>query len=355
VATPREVLAANRDSALRLVQSAGTSRTRVLLEDSERELVQRLAGIPGGARTFTRVQMEATLAQVRHVLYGLKDGMEDVLVEGAETGSAHAAAGTVEYLERAEREFRGTGTKSLALDEVSMFEEARVGARASVLRRLASSGTDAPGASDAEHPARMGILDRYGVETIGHFENELQKGLLARLPWEDVKANLVSKSPFLQQKPGFWAERIVRTELMGAYNRAGWESIREADSQLGDMCKILSATFDERTAADSFAVHGQIRMPDEAFMSWFGLYQHPPNRPNDREIVVPHRISWKIPDYLKWKDDGEVAARWRAEKRKGKPPERPLMTTVDVGRFGADQPPPARDDGGAPREIPDDE
>lgn len=126
---------------------------------------------------------------------------------------------------------------------------------------------------------------------------------------------------------------------MGAYNRAGWEANREADDQLGDMVKILSATFDDRTGSDSFAVHGQIRRPDEAFESWFGLYQHPPNRPNDREIVVPHRISWPIPEYLKWRADDEIKARWTREKRKGPPPERPKMTTIEIDQFGRAEPP----------------
>jgi hypothetical protein len=121
---------------------------------------------------------------------------------------------------------------------------------------------------------------------------------------------------------------------MGVANRANWETVREADAQLGDMLKILSATFDERTAADSYAVHGQIRRPEEAFQSWFGLYQHPPNRPNDREVVVPHRMSWPIPPYLAWKSDADVAKRWQNDGRKGRPPPRPKMTTVPLDQIG---------------------
>jgi hypothetical protein len=98
--------------------------------------------------------------------------------------------------------------------------------------------------------------------------------------------------------------------------------------------KILCATFDSRTGSDSFAVHGQIRRPDEAFAWWEGLYQHPPNRPNDREIVLSHRTSWPIPAELAWRSDSEVAARWALEGRKGAPPPRPKMTTVPLDRFG---------------------
>jgi hypothetical protein len=120
---------------------------------------------------------------------------------------------------------------------------------------------------------------------------------------------------------------------MAASNRASWESIQQVQATDGQMVKLLAATFDDRTGADSWAVHGQIRRVSEAFESWFGLYQAPPNRPNDREIVAPHNTRWPIPKYLEWKTDGEVAQRWREQKRKGSPPPRPKMTTVPLTEF----------------------
>ncbi len=345
--TPRDILMQNRQDALSLVSHAGATRTKIVLERAERELVARLATLRMTGSSFTSENMKSALVQVREVLRGLQTGMTDVLVDGAGDAAARAAQGALDYLGRADQQFRGVGTQPLALDEASVFEQAKVGARASVLRRLASSGDPRQqGAPKDIHPAKIGILDRYGMNTIGLFEQDLQAGVLGRKSWGEVKGNLIGNSTFLQGKPAFWAERIVRTEMMGAYNRAGWEANREADDQLGDMVKILSATFDDRTGSDSFAVHGQIRAVDEAFMSWFGLYQHPPNRPNDREIVVPHRKSWPI------------KARWTKEKRKGPPPERPLMTTIDIGEFGRVRPPKVKGEGEAPERrprVPDDE
>ncbi len=282
--------------------------------------------------------------------------MERVLLDQAPGAAESAAAGTIDYLNRLEQKFRGLGTQGLALDEAAMFEQARVGARASILRRLASSGPSAPVGSPTQlHPGKPGILDRYGIATIGEFEKTLQSGVVARSSWDEMKAAIVTKSPFLQGKPGFWAERIVRTEMLGAYNRGSWEAGRQADDQLGDLVKILSATFDDRTGSDSFAVHGQIRRTDQAFESWFGLYQHPPNRPNDREIVVPHRISWPIPEYLRWKEDGEIVERWTKEKRKGSPPPRPNMTTIPIASFGNRVPPPAGERRPKPDQVPPEE
>jgi hypothetical protein len=196
--------------------------------------------------------------------------------------------------------------------------------------------------------AKAGVLERYGMNVISSFENELRVGLLARKPWEEIKAGIVEQSPFLQGKPASWAERIVRTETMGAYNAASAESMSEANEQLGDMVKILSATFDDRTASDSYAVHGQIRRQEEPFDTWYGPMMHPPARPNDREIVVPHRISWPLPKYLAPRSRSEVVKRWREEKRKGSPPATPRDSTIDRRLFG-NQAPPSLPDGEKPR------
>jgi hypothetical protein len=354
--SPRELLAANRRDAMNLVTKMGAQRLRHVMGKAELELVQRLADVKVPGNTFTRTSMQATLRQIQATMESVKTGVKTTVVDGSKTAAEHAAQGTIDYLTNADRAFRGVGTQPLALDEASMFEQSVVGARSSVLRRLGSSGEDVPGAPVDVSGAKMGILERYGMNVIGSFEQQLQVGVLAGKSWEEMKGDIIGSSPFLQGKPSFWAERIVRTEMMGAYNRAGWEANREADNQLGDMCKILSATFDDRTAADSYAVHGQIRLPDEAFESWFGLYQHPPNRPNDREIVVPHRISWVIPQYLKWLDEGAVFKRWMFEGRKDKPPPRPNMSTVDMDRFGSAPPSRKRSEARDPRpDIPPEE
>jgi hypothetical protein len=337
VPSPRDVLLQNRIDALSISQRAGSKSLRLILERAEIDLVRRLAGMKVPGNTFTRASLESALLQVRHVLLGVREGIKKTAVDGAAPAAEAATEGTIDYLRRADEAFRGVGDP-IALDEASMFERSVVGARSSILRRLGSSGTGAPGAPVAEQAAKQGILDRYGMGVIGDFEETMTTGVIGRKSWEEMKAELVGRSPFLQGKPAFWAERIVRTEMMGAYNRGSWESNREADDQLGDVVKILSATFDDRTGSDSYAVHGQIRLPDEAFESWFGLYQHPPNRPNDREVVVPHRISWILPPYLKARDDAEVLARWTKEKRKGAPPPRPRITTVPIERFGSSPP-----------------
>lgn len=334
----REVVARNRREAIDLSTRAGRGHLRELLARAEQDLVARIhraEGLRGpGKDSFTAAQLRTTLAQVRDVTHVATRRMRTLLVGQAGTAADAAAGQLVDYLGRADRAFRGLGRQPLQLREAAVLDAAREGAQSSLLRRLASSGEPVAGAEGEPHRAKRGILERYGVETVGRFEEVLQRGLVTRKPWADVRAELVESSPFLQQAPAFWAERICRSEVISSFNRAGWEGMKEANKQLGDMVKVLSETFDERTAADSYAVHGQIRRNEEPFDSWYGQMMHPPARPNDRAIVTPHRMSWPIPEYLKPRSDGDVLARWHYEGRKGTPPPRPKLTTVPYSSFG---------------------
>lgn len=349
-----DTLVKNRADALDLVQDVGVEKTRVILKASADDLKLRIkAQIKANPGTsFTLTQLKATLAQVTQVTRDLVVNVRDTILEAGEQAAEQATGHTVEYLLAADKAFRGVGTQPLALREASMFEEATTGVKSSILMRLASSGE--PGAEEDEHPAKPGVLARYGVQTIGAFEQQLQMGLVTRKTWGQMAKDITEQSPFLQGAPASWATRIVRTEVMGAYGRATWESNREADQQLGDMVKIWSETFDDRTAADSYANHGAIRRPEEPFETWYGYVQFPPMRPNDRAIIVSHRISWPIPEYLEWRTDEEIDERWKYDGRKGEPPDRPEMTTVSLERFGQVQDKPPELEGETPA-APEDE
>lgn len=334
------VLRRNRADALSLVSATGKDKTLALLRRATDDLTKRLANVRSGDDSFTAVQLEATRRQLQDVTRVLVRGLGDVVLDQAGNAADQATGDLLRYMGAAHRKFRGIGDPPLALHEASMLDTAVQGARASVLRRLATSGE--PGAAEENtepHAGKPGILQRYGLQTIEHFEGILQTAFVARQPWSQVRDALTQASPFLQGAPAHWAERIVRTETMGAYNRAGWEATRVADAQLGDMVKILCATFDERTGWDSYQVHGQVRRPNEAFEWDGGLYQHPPNRPNDREVVVPHRLSWPLPEELEPYDDDEVEEVYYQQRPKGPGPgPRPNMSTVDRALFGQAQP-----------------
>ncbi len=317
-----DVLRRNRARATEMARAAGGAPTRKLLERAAADLSRRLRraqGLSGpGPDSFTAWQLQATLRQVQEVLRPLTRGMGEVVLDQGRAAAEAAVSGTLRYLRDAERHYTGVA-RPLPLEEASLLDASVRGAESSVLARVAS---------DPRHPGQPGVLARYGASTIGNFEEVLQRRFVTGAPWAEVRDEVTAASPFLEGAPAAWAERIVRTEVMSANNHASFETIRRANEELGDMLKIISSVFDDRTGSDSYAVHGQVRRPQEAFQSWFGLYQSPPDRPNDRSIVVPHRMSWPLPASLKQRSDSEIVGRWRYEGRKGSPPPRPLMSTV---------------------------
>lgn len=328
-AGPLEILRRSRLQALDYAGKTGTAKMQRVLERAQRDLERRLRETEGlggpGKASFTAAQLRATLAQVRDVLRATAlPAMRDDILDVGKMAAESAVQSTVEYIQAADKEFKGLG-RTLAIDNAALYDQAVRGTEASILRRIGS---------DPVNPKQPGVLQRYGMNTVGAFEEVLQQRLIAQTPWSDVRNELIEKSPFLQGKPMYWAERIARTEVMGANNAASAETISAVNDKLGDMVKINSATFDSRTSADSYAVHGQIRRTNEPFDSWFGAFMHPPDRPNDRSVVVPHRISWPIPDGLRPKSEGEIAARWAQEGRKGSPPARPRISTIPLDQFG---------------------
>ncbi len=335
--SPHELLRRDQDAANRYAANASKQRTQQLLERAQIELTQRLAQAEGlggaGADSFTAAQMRVALEQVRTVLKGLTQNVLGSSLELGKVGASQGVESTLDYIGRAEADFRGIA-RPLPFDTAQMFDTVARGVNASILRRLGS---------DPGNPASAGVLGRYGANVFGKFEEAMQQRFIQGKSWNEARADLTAASPFLQGAPAYWTERILRTETMNAHGAASQESLTQVEAVVGAMLKILSATFDHRTGADSYAVHGQIRRPTEAFVSWYGPYMHPPNRPNDREVVVPHNMSWPLPKGLEPKSDGEVAARWAQEGRKGSPPPRPLMSTVDRELIGKQQTKPMAD------------
>ena len=327
----RDVLAATREQAQGLGNQVGRRAVLRVMRAADADLAKRLLqrqGLKGrGDATFTSAQMELTLAQVRDVT---RQTMADLggAVAGQAVDAAEAATeGQLAYMRAAERRFRGIN-QVLPLDDAMMLDAATRGAQASALRRLAGEG----GARG------QGVLQRYGVATVGEFERRLQVGLATRKSWGEMRDSLVEASPFLQGQPRFWAERVARTEIARAYNAAGMETHRAAQRQLGDVVRILSATFDDRTSWDSYNVHGEIRRTAEPFeyVTYDGdheLFAHPPSRPNDRELVIAHRLSWPIPAELRPKDTSAVMARCKMNGPKRFPGRPDVMTTIPLSRF----------------------
>lgn len=320
-----ENIRANRLAAEKYAQLIGTRNMQGLLVDAHNDLAQRLEQMGELSEGFTAAAYQTMMVSIGDVVDSLQQGMGTELIRSAEDAAQFGAEDTLDQLGDAEDSFRGLGLGGLPIDEAMVFDRAVNGAHSSVLHRLSGDPTAGPG-----------ILQRYGDNTIGEFENILKMGLLTSQPTEDVIDDLQDASPFLQGAPRSWAERIGRTESMNAYNAGAWESIRGVEDQTGEeMLKILVAIDDERTSWDSLALHGSVRRTDEPF-EWFNYrgekeyYMYPPNRPQDRETVVAWNVAWgPISEEMRPFEDGIYISRWWETYKKRSPPPRPRLTTLD--------------------------
>lgn len=111
-------------------------------------------------------------------------------------------------------------------------------------------------------------------------------------------------------------ERTARTESSIAFNMANNDGIAALAQSAPGLYKrwtelvsdIDGSPLDKRVGVDSIVMHGQLARPDRSFhmpddprtpshlagKSW----QHPPNRPNDRAVLLPWEPGWGTPGWV---------------------------------------------------------
>ena len=138
-------------------------------------------------------------------------------------------------------------------------------------------------------------IKTYTVQTRDAIVRALQQAILQNISGHKVTVNL---QKYLDIKE--WrVQRIVRTELHNVFNATkilSYSHIR--DNYLPDLKKALWHPMDERTADDSKKLRklDPIIDIDEPFkFKWKGkerVFMNPPDRPNDRSVLVPYREKW---------------------------------------------------------------
>lgn len=116
-------------------------------------------------------------------------------------------------------------------------------------------------------------------------------------------------------------QRVSNTETAHTFNLARIDAISHTgmwqrwtelvDDQTGQ-------PFDERVGADSIVLHGQVAMPGDTFIMppdkrapWLMVgdeYAQPPNRPNDRAVLLPWAAGFGAPAWV-WRDGKRVDLR----------------------------------------------
>lgn len=133
---------------------------------------------------------------------------------------------------------------------------------------------------------------RYGAVAVRQIEDEIAKLALTGQPWTRARQKVWLAVRDVVGDRQWMVDRILRTETSALYNGTALAAMLEEDKPESPMLKRLVSTFDSRTGRDSVRVHGQVRAVREPFFDGTRSYQAPPNRPHDRELVVPHRPEW---------------------------------------------------------------
>lgn len=267
----QEIVDANREKAEKLFNGRTAKKSLIqLLARADRELSTQLDEMKQRGPTFrpwTQADTEATLSIVREQLGRMSPEFKALLNANAARARELGVRGTVELLEHFEQTMPGT-IRPLALEGASHLLQT------TLLSRYQTS------------------VARYGQQVIASIQRELAVGTLINRTFDEMAGRLQREQPLLSRR--YFAERIVRTECMNAYNAGHLDEINaQRAGAFPDLEKKLIETFDKRTGQDSFKAHGQIRKPNEMFIDGNGRqYLHPPGRPNDRGVVVPWRREW---------------------------------------------------------------
>lgn len=234
------------------------------------ELRDRLERMPQGS--FSAQQLRGVLVQIDAAV----EAMNRALLLGMRDTAAEAALAGVED----------------QLTEIRAFSEHFKGAVVPLNVNALAVATDANQFLFNRYEAS---LNAYGEGVRSQLVSQLTNYLIYPRSTGDI--NQAIGQYFAGEE---WKlERLARTEIHNIYNVSkmrGLSSVR--DTTMPELMKALVHPMDQRTGDDSKALRKQnpiVPIEDPFEFTWKGktrTFMAPPDRPNDRAILVPYDPSW---------------------------------------------------------------
>jgi hypothetical protein len=257
---------------IRKLEDAEALRVMKRYREIRHELRDRLDSLPRGS--FSAQQVRAVMLQIELALAEMNkrllDGMGDAVQASAEIGIEHL----IKELNKWQKKFSGQ-IVPINLNAVVVASDTRN----FLYERYQSS------------------LDGYRAAVQSVFSQEVTRAAIEQIPTFDLVQRLGQATMMEEWK----LNRLVRTELHNVYNIGkikAMQELRESE-EMPDLMKTLMHPMDQRTGEDSkYAASLQLVVPiDEPFVyKWRGetrSFMAPPDRPNDRAILVPYRKGWR--------------------------------------------------------------
>jgi len=264
-----QIRALEEDEATRVMKSY--RRVRQDLRDRLDALSSK-----GMDATFTAQKLRGALLQVDLALKEMKgnllDGMDGASQSAAEMGVGHL----IKEIEKWNKKFSG------AVQPINL--------------NVVATATKA---TNFLFNQREASLDRYNGFIRAQFARTLADATIEQSSMGEIVSRMGQF--FLGEE---WRlHQIVRTELHSVYSQGKMRGLLdlwdEGDGPIPDLKKTLFHPMDNRTGKDSIRLnrHNPIVPIDEPFVEDSTgkvlTYMAPPNRPNDRAILIPYRDSWE--------------------------------------------------------------
>lgn len=266
-----------------LVELRGIRKMRQTYAQARAELEDKLRAIAkkGGNQTFTAHHYRMVLIQLNQGIDDMTVQLGDHLKREGRLASTLAPAHMLNEVQVLAHHFTGH-TPVLRTGQAAVVQGLIRGVEPTLLRRYQSS-------------ARL-----YGPPVIKKMEQQMAISMASGEGVDEATTRVADAFGGERWR----AERIVRTELSFSYGQtkqAGMAELVRRD--IPKLKKRLVATHDDRTGADSLQLDGQTVEVNQPFV-WhvkdshgtptgrIVQYMQPPNRSNDREIVVPWDPAW---------------------------------------------------------------
>lgn len=223
--------------------------------------------------TFTEARMEYALQQVNLMIAALRNRLNEELQFGFDNLFEQGVEDSGNEINKLEKVFNGVSTAPVPIDAI-----------------LASTQPE-----NFLFNQYQSSVENYNDNVRAEFQRVLSQSLLQNKTWSQAVFDMETVFRDSEYK----LQRIVRTELHNIYNVAklkGFGQIRE--DYFPDLKKTLYHPMDSRTGADSKKADQDnlIVALDKPFKYTFKgkqrVFMSPPDRPNDRAILIPYRSSY---------------------------------------------------------------
>jgi len=239
--------------------------------EARKRIRARLLSIKKGS--FTEAQLKIVLIQVETALREISPLLGQEVVFGSQMAAEQSNDDLTKELNLFEKKFNGI-TQPIPLEIVieSMNKENLL------VSQFQSS------------------LNAYNSDLRTKIQRELTQALIMKMPYQMV-IEKVNHGLMIEE----WkVARIVRTELHNIYNVSKIKGMRQLkEKTYPDLKKAMIHPMDARTGEDSkiLAKKNPIIDIDKTFSYTLHGKKYeffaPPNRPNDRAILIPYRKSWE--------------------------------------------------------------